>query len=157
MLCELLADGDSGGGSVAVHIIMLLVMLLVSTIIYFIPTIVAGSRNVQNTGSVFVINLFLGWTLVGWVVALAMAVRTVEQDRLPPSGSRVAICPRCNAQQNVRVGAETFKCWQCKAVVHRPGTKRRELSPNLKGPAQRRRQPGLEQSRWWQWRWWRDE
>ena len=36
-------------------------------------------RKVTNLGSIAVINVFLGWTLVGWVVALAMAVRS-----LPP-------------------------------------------------------------------------
>ena len=44
---------------------------------YFVPTIVAVIRKVPNIGSIVVINLFLGWTLVGWVVALAMAARTV--------------------------------------------------------------------------------
>jgi hypothetical protein len=43
---------------------------------YFLPTIVATARKVPNVGSVFVINLFLGWTLIGWVVALAMAARS---------------------------------------------------------------------------------
>ena len=43
---------------------------------YFVPTIVAVSRKVRNQGSVVVINLFLGWTFIGWVVALAMACRT---------------------------------------------------------------------------------
>jgi hypothetical protein len=43
---------------------------------YFLPTLIAASRNVRNVASVAVINAFLGWTLVGWVVALAMAVRT---------------------------------------------------------------------------------
>lgn len=43
-------------------------------ILYFIPTIVGSSREVKNQNSVFVVNLFLGWTLLGWVVALAMAV-----------------------------------------------------------------------------------
>ena len=42
--------------------------------IYFAPTIVAWGRK-HETASVLVINLFLGWTFVGWVVALAMAVR----------------------------------------------------------------------------------
>jgi hypothetical protein len=28
-------------------------------------------------GSVVVINIFLGWTFIGWVVALAMAARSV--------------------------------------------------------------------------------
>jgi hypothetical protein len=44
--------------------------------IYFLPTIVALSRKVRHQGSVAVLNLFLGWTLIGWVVALAMACRS---------------------------------------------------------------------------------
>jgi hypothetical protein len=43
---------------------------------YFLPTTVAVSRKVSDQGSVAVINFFLGWTLVGWVVALAMACRS---------------------------------------------------------------------------------
>jgi len=43
---------------------------------YFVPTIVAVVRKVTNQGSVAVINLFLGWTIIGWIVALAMACRT---------------------------------------------------------------------------------
>lgn len=41
-----------------------------------LPTIVAVARKVTNQGSVAVINFFLGWTLIGWVAALAMACRT---------------------------------------------------------------------------------
>lgn len=48
--------------------------------LYFAPSFEASRRNVKDMGSVFVINLFLGWTLVGWVVALAMAERTVSTD-----------------------------------------------------------------------------
>lgn len=44
--------------------------------LYFIPTFVAFSRNVVNRWSVLVINALLGWTFIGWVVALAMAART---------------------------------------------------------------------------------
>lgn len=43
---------------------------------YMIPTIVAVIRKVTNQGSVAVINIFLGWTLIGWVVALSMACKT---------------------------------------------------------------------------------
>jgi hypothetical protein len=49
--------------------------------LYFVPTIVAIARKVSDQGSVVVINLFLGWTLVGWVVALAMACRTSKLVR----------------------------------------------------------------------------
>jgi hypothetical protein len=42
--------------------------------IYFIPTIVACSRNHTNALAIFILNLFLGYTLIGWVVALIWAV-----------------------------------------------------------------------------------
>lgn len=41
--------------------------------VYFLPTIVAIGRGSMRTGGVLVMNLFLGWTLLGWVVALAWA------------------------------------------------------------------------------------
>lgn len=49
--------------------------LIVILLVYFMPTALAvkGRR-----GSVFVVNLFFGWTLLGWVVALFLAVRTRE-------------------------------------------------------------------------------
>lgn len=51
-------------------------LAVVLLILYIVPTIVALSRKVTNRGSVAIINIFLGWTFVGWVIALAMAVRT---------------------------------------------------------------------------------
>lgn len=62
---------SSGGGAAAA-----LVVVIVGIGLYFLPTIIAVTRKVTNQGSVLVINLFLGWTFVGWVVALAMACRT---------------------------------------------------------------------------------
>jgi hypothetical protein len=53
--------------------------LIVLLAIYVLPSVVAASRQVPNVGSVIVIDLLLGWTLIGWVVAMAMAVRTVPQ------------------------------------------------------------------------------
>lgn len=61
----------SGGSGAAV-----VVLVLVLIVLYFIPTLVATSRKVTNSGSVFVINLLLGWSIIGWAVALAMAVKT---------------------------------------------------------------------------------
>ena len=51
---------------------------LIVLVFYFLPTIVAVARKVTHQGSVIVINLFLGWTFIGWVVALAMACRTSQ-------------------------------------------------------------------------------
>lgn len=52
--------------------------LLVLVVVYFVPTIVAWSRKAKNRSSIGVLNLFLGWTLVGWVVALMMALKDKE-------------------------------------------------------------------------------
>src|SRR5260370_7854398 len=41
--------------------------------LYILPGIIATSRHTKNAGPTWIINLFLGWTFVGWVVALAMA------------------------------------------------------------------------------------
>jgi hypothetical protein len=41
---------------------------------YFLPVIMADIRQHRNEASIAVVNLFLGWTLVGWVVALAWAL-----------------------------------------------------------------------------------
>jgi hypothetical protein len=51
--------------------------LIVLLGLYFVPSIVGAVRKVPNIGSVVVLNFFLGWTIIGWVVALAMAARSV--------------------------------------------------------------------------------
>jgi hypothetical protein len=52
------------------------IVLLAVTFAYFVPWFVSWRRHLPNTGSVFVVNLLAGWTLIGYVVAFAMAVRT---------------------------------------------------------------------------------
>ena len=42
-------------------------------LVYFAPTIVALVRHKRNTISIFLLNLFLGWTLIGWIIALVCA------------------------------------------------------------------------------------
>jgi hypothetical protein len=71
---HVLASSDSGSGDAAVILVILAIIFLF--VFYWIPTVVAAVRQVPNTGSVFVINFFLGWTFIGWVVALAMAMRS---------------------------------------------------------------------------------
>ena len=42
-------------------------------LVYLTPTVIVMGRLHPKTGPVIVVNIFLGWTLIGWVVALAMA------------------------------------------------------------------------------------
>lgn len=53
--------------------VVLTVTLVVALLIYFTPTFVAVKRDHRNVASITVVNLFLGWSLIGWVIALAWA------------------------------------------------------------------------------------
>jgi hypothetical protein len=53
-------------------IVAALVTLAIIGILYFIPSIMA--RGKSNISSVLGMNIFLGWTFLGWVIALAMGV-----------------------------------------------------------------------------------
>ena len=50
-------------------------------VMYFIPTIIAVLRRAKGDCGVLVINLFLGWTMIGWVVALAWAVSSEKRQK----------------------------------------------------------------------------
>ena len=56
-----------------------LVLINIATFGLFVPWWVAVHRHVPNWGSVIVIDVLLGWTLVGWAVALAMACRSIPE------------------------------------------------------------------------------
>lgn len=60
------------------EVIIVLFIVGVLGLLYFLPVIIAGSRNHHQLGPVIVINTFLGWTLIGWVAALAMAVSATK-------------------------------------------------------------------------------
>jgi hypothetical protein len=45
-------------------------------VMYFLPSIIAFARSKRDSASIFVLNLLLGWTAVGWVIALVWAVKT---------------------------------------------------------------------------------
>jgi hypothetical protein len=49
------------------------VVLLLLAGAYFLPTLLAAYRYHTNTTAIFVLNLLLGWTMIGWIVALVWA------------------------------------------------------------------------------------
>ncbi len=51
-----------------------LLIFLIGLAIYFIPTIIALSRNHRNRLGIFLLNLLAGWTFLGWVGALVWSV-----------------------------------------------------------------------------------
>ncbi|MCB2082025.1 MAG: superinfection immunity protein [Rickettsiales bacterium] len=53
-------NGSSTVGGSAVALIIIL---------YFLPSLIARIRGHANGISIFITNLFLGWTFIGWMVA----------------------------------------------------------------------------------------
>ncbi len=49
-------------------------------ILYFLPAIIAGLRRSTMMVWVVLINLLAGWTVVGWIVALVMAIASARQQ-----------------------------------------------------------------------------
>ena len=75
-----------------------IVVLILGVLIYFIPSIVGKDK--RNAGAIFVLNLLLGWTIIGWVGALiwAMTAEPPAGSEVPatqPSAERAYRCPRC--------------------------------------------------------------
>jgi hypothetical protein len=64
--------------------LVLMVVLVVAAVIYFLPSIVVLVRRSDTASAVLVINLFLGWTFLGWVTSLAMAVSGTGKPRHVP-------------------------------------------------------------------------
>lgn len=49
---------------------------------YFLPTMIALARQHQNGLAIFILNLLLGWTMFGWIVALVWAFTVVDNKRI---------------------------------------------------------------------------
>lgn len=69
-------------------------LFIVLFALYFVPWIIAASRNHHNRSSIALLNLLLGWTFIGWVVALIWSATSVtptpSTERVPPANSSFA-------------------------------------------------------------------
>ena len=51
-----------------------LLLIILIFVFYFLPTLIAFLRQHKNSLAIFLLNLFLGWTVRGWVIALIWSV-----------------------------------------------------------------------------------
>ena len=49
------------------------IVLPIIIFFYFLPTLLACEKRKINAGAILILNLFLGWTLIGWVIAMVWA------------------------------------------------------------------------------------
>ncbi len=91
--------------------------------LYLLPTFEAWIRKKSNLQSIAVLNLFLGWTIIGWVAALIWAFKKPEEAVVvaPVSAeqgtdadtSEKKACPFCAEQ----VMAAAIKCKHCGSEI----------------------------------------
>lgn len=51
--------------------------------LWMVPTLIAVLRKHPKRKAIFLLNLLLSWTIVGWLFALAWALLTVEESAHP--------------------------------------------------------------------------
>lgn len=58
-----------------------IVLLLIVLGFYFLPSIVSMFRNTKSGMGIFLLNLFFGWTLLGWIAAFiwSFSAKTVRE------------------------------------------------------------------------------
>jgi hypothetical protein len=67
-----LASSNSGGDPA-----MGFLLIAVTLAGYFFPSIIAVCRGHHNTLAIFLLNLFLGWTGLGWLGALIWSATAI--------------------------------------------------------------------------------
>ena len=55
------------------NIIAGILLAAMAVFIYLLPTYIAIRRRHKRTTAIYILNLFFGWTLLGWVVTFVMA------------------------------------------------------------------------------------
>ncbi len=51
-----------------------IILLILGILIYFIPSFIAMKKQHPQKVAILLLNIFLGWTFIGWVGALIWAV-----------------------------------------------------------------------------------
>ena len=46
--------------------------------VYFLPSFIAFSRAHKDRFAIFLLNLFLGWTILGWVAVLIWSLKKAD-------------------------------------------------------------------------------
>jgi Superinfection immunity protein len=61
-----------------------MIVLCVLGVLYFLPTIIASNRGHEAAG-VLLLNLFFGWTGIGWIALLLWALLSYPPYRIYPA------------------------------------------------------------------------
>jgi RsiW-degrading membrane proteinase PrsW (M82 family) len=91
----------------------LLVLIAIGLTIYFVPFFIAKARHHHNSDAILVLNLLLGWTLLGWIGALVWAFTATRPVKHNDLGDDLEACPFCAEQ----IKATATVCRYCQREI----------------------------------------
>lgn len=91
-----------------------IIWAMVLAIVYFLPAANAYSKRHSGRAWILVVNLFLGWTLLGWFVALAWSAGSAKDAPSAPSSATHVRCPDC--AELIRKEARVCRHCGCKLL-----------------------------------------
>ena len=63
---------------------LVIVIFAISTLIYFLPALNASSRGHHNATAIFILNFFLGWSFLCWIIAFVWSFTAVQGKFVNP-------------------------------------------------------------------------
>ena len=83
------------------------ILIIIGLFIYFIPTIVGWKT--KHVDGIILLNLFMGWTILGWLGALIWAVSSPSKN-----GEYIYKCPKCGYKSTLDQKVRIYVCSQCR-------------------------------------------
>ena len=65
----------------AASMICIIVPIGLGLVVYFTPIAIALLRGHPNMPPIMIVNIFLGWTIIGWILALTWSFTAQERHR----------------------------------------------------------------------------
>lgn len=84
-----MSDSELLGVGVAA-IAIYIVLGIIGLVVYFIPTIVAVKKKSRKKVAAILLNIFLGWSLVGWIISLVLACKKPVPQAAPTVNTTAA-------------------------------------------------------------------
>lgn len=78
-LAYILTNNNPESGNLFVYFGIIFAIAEIFLYIYLLPSIIAIENNNQNLFLIYVLNLLLGGTIIGWFVALVMAISSNQK------------------------------------------------------------------------------
>jgi hypothetical protein len=70
----------AASGCCGFSVVFMVIAGIIGVGVYLAPSAIAVWRGCPNAAPILVVNIFLGWSLIGWVVALAWSLAAFEDD-----------------------------------------------------------------------------